>query len=135
MSIYLIILIMLVPSFRNCHYCATLGYKGSIDNFYFLRFLHGLVCRCINYTLTAYTLLMLFSIFQNSQNKLVLSPFRSFLSEKKVLSYIRNIEPFLLRQYAILNFCAAKDQKKKVLFVRQDRTFFHKDMDFIHCNV
>ena len=52
-------------------------------NFYFLRFLLELVCRCINYTLTTYTLLMLFSIVQNNQNKLVLSPFHSFLSEKK----------------------------------------------------
>ena len=100
------------------------GIKGS-TNFYFLRFLDELVCRCINYTLTAYTLLMLFSIAPNNQSKLILSPFYSFLSEKKVLSYIRNIEPFFIKTiWYSQPFVQQKTSRKRFYLFGKIEPFF-----------
>ena len=60
---------------------------------------------------------MLFSIAQNNQNKLVLSPFRSFLSEKKVLSYIRNIEPFFIKAICYSQLFAQQETSRKRFYL------------------
>ena len=65
----------------------------------------------LHYHKTAYTLLMLFSIAQNNQSKLVLSPFRSFLSEKKgSILYLQHRTFFHLDNMLFSTYCATRDQ-------------------------